>query len=153
MSKRPREALGEVATDLARLGAFSDGVFAIAITLLALEIRFPELEADVVAQQFPSLLAAALPSTFAFVFSFAFIGVYWVAHHRTFLFIERGDTGLLWLNLLFLLCIAFLPVPSALVMRYPQQPVVMTFYLACITFVSLSQLLWRYASHRLVDAR
>lgn len=146
MSKRPREALDQVATDLARLGAFSDGVFAIAITLLALEIRFPELEPGVVAQQFPSLLAAALPSILAFVFSFAFIGVYWVAHHRTFLFIERGDTRLLWLNLLF---IAFLPVPSALVMRYPQQPVVMTFYLACIIFVSLSQLLlWRYASHR-----
>lgn len=149
MSKRPREALDQVATDLARLGAFSDGVFAIAITLLALEIRFPEMEADVVAQQFPSLLAAALPSILAFVFSFAFIGVYWVTHHRTFLFIERGDTRLLWLNLLFLLFIAFLPVPSALVMRYPQQPVVMTFYLGCIVFVSLSQLLlWRYASHR-----
>ena len=101
------------------------------------------------------MLAATLPSIFAFVFSFAFIGVYWVAHHRTFLFIERGDTGLLWLNLLFLLFIAFLPVPSALVMRYPQQPVVMTFYLTCVSFVSLSQLLlWRYASHRhrLVDA-
>ena len=78
MKRRPGEVtvLGKVATDLARLGAFSDGVFAIAITLLALEIRFPELEPDVVAQQFPSVLAATLPSIFAFVFSFAFIGVY-----------------------------------------------------------------------------
>ena len=53
---------------------------ATAITLLALEVRFPEMEAGVVAQQFPSLLAAALPSILAFVFGFAFIGVYWVAH-------------------------------------------------------------------------
>ncbi len=140
--------------DLPRLYAFSDGVFAIAITLLSLEIRFPEELPNISTQFWPALVRVS-PSILAFAQSFLIVGTFWVIHHRIFRFIKRGDNGLIWLNLLFLLFVAFLPVPNAIVANYQFAPVTMTFYILCVALVGLANLLlWRYASHkhRLIDA-
>ncbi len=142
--------------DLPRLYAFSDGVFAIAITLLALEIRFPELEPSAVPTQFWPTLAAMTPTIFGFVQSFVIIGLFWMVHQRVFRLIKRGDNVLLWLNLFYLLLVAFLPVPSGVVSRYFTQPATMSFYVLCVALLGLTHLLlWRYASrkYRLIDTQ
>ena len=85
--------------ETARIEAFSDGVFAIAITLLILEIKIPNAGSANLSSQ----LIRQWPSYFAFVISFAFVGIMWINHHRLFTHIKRADNTLLFLNLLLLL--------------------------------------------------
>lgn len=102
-------------TETQRVEAFSDGVFAIAITLLIIEIGVPDVEGSA------SLTDALLdlwPSYLAYVFSFITIGIMWANHHSLFKDIVRVDHWLLILNLLLLLCIAFVPFPTALLAEY-----------------------------------
>ena len=96
---------------------FSDGVIAIAITLLVLQIHVPHTEQG-------GLLDALLdqwPSYIAFIISFVVIGIMWVSHHSMFERIAAVDRGLLFINLLLLLGIAFLPFPTDLVATYIQD--------------------------------
>jgi uncharacterized membrane protein len=91
----------------ARLEAFSDGIFAIAITLLVLTIAPPDDFEHLTHQ-----LANRWPSLAAYVVSFAVIGIMWLNHHSIFAHFERVDRGLVYLNLLLLMTIAFLPYPT-----------------------------------------
>jgi uncharacterized membrane protein len=97
-----------------RLEAFSDGVFAIAITLLVLEIPVPEAErgglADALLDQWPVYAA--------YVVSFATIGIIWINHHAVFGYIRRVDRGLLLLNLLLLMWVALIPWPTDMLAEY-----------------------------------
>jgi uncharacterized membrane protein len=90
-----------------RVEAFSDGVFAIAITLLVLTIAEPSSYKDLAHQ-----LGSRWPSLAAFVVSFAVIGIMWLNHHSLFANFERIDRGLFYLNMLLLLTITFLPYPT-----------------------------------------
>jgi uncharacterized membrane protein len=101
-----------------RLEAFSDGVFAIAITLLVLEISIP----DAPEGGLWSALLDQWPSYAAFLVSFAVIGIIWVNHHRATRAVARVDTTLLFLTLLLLLFVAFLPFPTALLAEYILHP-------------------------------
>jgi uncharacterized membrane protein len=98
-----------------RLEAFSDGVFAIVITLLILDIRFPEVDYS----QFRVTLMSLLPRILAYVMSFIIIGVYWVTHHNSMHAMRKTDRNFLWLNILLLLCVSFIPFPTSLLGRYP----------------------------------
>jgi TMEM175 potassium channel family protein len=100
-----------------RLEAFSDGVFAIVITLLILDIRFP----DVAYTQFGATLVTLLPRILAYVMSFIIIGVYWVTHHNSMHAMRKTDRSFLWLNMLLLLFVSFIPFPTSLLGRYPFQ--------------------------------
>jgi uncharacterized membrane protein len=100
-----------------RTEAFSDGVFAIAITLLIIEVRPPDSEAGGLARD----LANQWPSYAAYVVSFAIIGIIWVNHHDIFERITTVDRPLLFLNLLLLLTVAFLPFPTALLGEYIRK--------------------------------
>jgi TMEM175 potassium channel family protein len=100
-----------------RLEAFSDGVFAIVITLLILDIRFPEVDYS----QFWKTLVSQVPRILAYVMSFIIIGLYWVTHHNSMHAMKKTDRGFLWLNILLLLCVSFIPFPTSLVGRYPFQ--------------------------------
>jgi uncharacterized membrane protein len=93
-----------------RIEAFSDGVFAIAITLLVLDIHVPPISAGPLA----STLARQWPTYVAFLISFAFIGIMWVNHHRLFSHIRRCDSALMFLNLLLMLGVTVVPFPTAL---------------------------------------
>ncbi len=95
-----------------RLEAFSDGVFAIAITLLVLEIGVPHVRAG---ESLPDALRHLWPSYFGYAVSFLTIGVMWVNHHAMFKDIDRQDHTLLVLNLLLLMSISFLPFPTAVI--------------------------------------
>jgi uncharacterized membrane protein len=107
-----------------RVEALSDGVFAIVITLLILDIRVPDVEYN----QLLSSLVAVLPRIFAYVISFGVIGVYWLAHHQSLQFIGRLNGFLIWLNFLYLLAVSFMPFPTALLGRYPMQPIPIVIY-------------------------
>ena len=100
-----------------RLEAFSDGVFAIVITLLILDIRFPEVDYS----QFKATFVSLLPRILAYVMSFIIIGLYWVVHHNSMHAMRKTDRGFLWLNILLLLCVSFIPFPTSLLGRYPFQ--------------------------------
>jgi len=97
-----------------RLEAFSDGVFAIAITLLILEVRVDQAPEESLA----AALHHALPEIGAFAASFIQIGIMWANHHALFRLIDRVDQLLLLLNLLLLGCVSFLPLPTRLVAEH-----------------------------------
>lgn len=107
-----------------RLEAFSDGVFAIVITLLILDIRFPEVPYS----QFWETLLSLLPRILAYVMSFILIGLYWVVHHNSLHGMKKTDRGFLWLNILLLLFVSFIPFPTSLLGRYPFQAGPIMFY-------------------------
>ena len=131
-----------------RIEAFSDGVFAIAITLLILEIKVP-------AAVGPGNLAFALvhewPSFLAFLASFFTIGVMWMNHHRLFTLIDAADDALLALNLVLLLGITWIPFPTALLATHLKSTgndrTAALVYSATFFAMSLIfQLLWGYAT-------
>ena len=99
--------------DTARTEAFSDGVFAIAITLLVLDIKVPQELPESV--RLGTALLQLWPSYLAFLTSFVTIGIMWINHHRLFTLIKRSDHWLLQLNGLLLLEDTFLPFPTAIV--------------------------------------
>ncbi len=135
--------MDEQLSDLDRLEFFSDAVFAIAITLLAIDIRVPNVEHG----RLTAELRHLLPSIGVYALTFAVVGGHWVGHHRMFRRIVRFDYSLVWLNMLVLLCVAFLPVPNAVFARYPDSPPVVLFYGASLIATSLSTvLLWWYAT-------
>jgi len=132
-------------TETTRVEAFSDGVFAIAITLLILEIKVPREDA---AGPLAAQLMRLWPSYLAFLASFANIGVMWVNHHRLFGLIRRSDDGLVGLNLLLLLGVTFVPFPTAVLAEHllgHEQRTAGLLYAG--TFVALAivfNVLWRY---------
>lgn len=139
-----------------RVLAFSDGVFAIVITLLALEIKVPEIEAAHVASDLVPAVWALVPTIASHALSFALLGIYWIAHHALFRMIARWDRNLLWLNILFLLFVASMPFPTALALNFGDAQVSYLIFCAVLIFAGLSLvLMWWYAAkdrHLLADA-
>jgi len=107
--------------ELDRLIFFSDAVFAIVMTLLVLEIRVPEVPLALAAAEVPNEVLALGPKFFSYVLSFLVIGTYWIAHHQTLRYVQSYDRRLLWLNLLFLLSISFIPFPTALLVHLQER--------------------------------
>jgi uncharacterized membrane protein len=125
---RPRGLfrVGEMSTG--RIEASSDGVFAIVITLLVLEIHVPQVSTPAISAALTEALIAMWPKFLAYMLSFAIVCIWWVAHHHLFDCIARSDRGLLWFNSLYLLWLAFISFPTALMGDYPTQPVAVMFY-------------------------
>jgi uncharacterized membrane protein len=140
--------------ELDRIVFFSDAVFAIAITLLVLDIHVPEIPERLVDEQLPGRLLALWPKYLSYVLSFVVILMYWMAHHITFRAIKRYDRTLIWLNSLFLMCIAFLPFPTSLLGEYGDNQLAVAIYAASVAVARLLlTAVWWYASsgHRLID--
>lgn len=134
------------ALGLERIIFFSDAVFAIAVTLLALEIRLPEgAEAANDAELLQQILAL-WPVYLSYIISFMVIGAFWMAHHRKFRLIQSYDRRLMLFNLLFLLVIAFIPFPTYLIGQYINQVSTDFYALTIIVGELLLALLWWYAS-------
>jgi uncharacterized membrane protein len=139
---------------LERIVFFSDAVMAIAITLLVIDLKLPTIPAALAEKELPALLAGLVPHFASFIVSFIVVGVYWSAHHRTFIHIRRYDNWLIALNLLFLLFIALMPFFSGVEGQYGTVPLaVMAYSLEVAATGASFALLWWYASyrHRLVD--
>ena len=140
---------------LERLIFFSDAVFAIAITLLALDLRLPsDLESPGNAQLLAQLLEI-WPKHLAYVVSFLAIGTFWVGHHRRFRLIRRCDRGLLTLNLLYLMVIAFVPFPTSVISETGNRTATIFYALTMALGGLMLATLWWYASwhNRLTDPR
>jgi uncharacterized membrane protein len=127
-----------------RLEAFSDGVFAIVITLLVLEIRLPERSAFDNIDQLPGKLLEIWPRISSYITSFAIIGLYWVFHHYALNFVAKVDGVILWVNILFLLFISFLPFPTMLMGRYPSTTLPIVIYTANLLLANATGLFLIY---------
>jgi uncharacterized membrane protein len=133
--------------DTARLEAFSDGVFAIAITLLVLEVRVPGGGGTLAHK-----LAYAWPSYIGYVISFVTIGIMWANHHSVFRLIGRTTHGLIVGNLFLLLTVGFLPFPTAVLADHlrhsgADQRTAAVFYSGTFILIAVGfQALWQVAS-------
>jgi uncharacterized membrane protein len=132
-----------------RLEAFSDCIIAFAITLLILDIHLQDIDADMNNAGMVRALVTLVPHFSIYVISFLVCTVWWVSHHALISDLDHVDLRFLWLNSLFLMWIAVLPFPTALLGHHPRQPVAVALYgLVCIvTCLSFSVMRW-YASFR-----
>ncbi len=109
-------------SETARLETFCDGVFAIAITLLVLDFHVPPIGPNAGSADLADRLLLNWPSLLGYVLSFVVIGIMWANHHTIFHYVRRTDRYFLLLNVAFLMCVAFLPFPTAVLARYLTQP-------------------------------
>ena len=119
-----------------RLEAFSDGVFAIVITLLILNVKVPDVHIKDNGQ-LNHIIFAALPKLLSFGFSFLVIGIFWIAHHRIFSFAKVVDTPLLWLNLVYLMFNALVPFPASILADNFFLPTTILIYTGTLFLISL----------------
>lgn len=133
---------GEVKTDhpLERLVFFSDAIFAIAITLLVIEIEVPDLPKAASAIQYQHELVTLIPSFAGFVMSFAVIGAFWAAHHSAFSFARRYSPKMLRWNLLFLATIALTPWLTGFLSRNLNALIPTAVYFGAFTITALLSL-------------
>ncbi len=139
---------------LARMGAFSDGVFAFAVTLLILAIRIPHPTDADASQGLLILLTQQWTSYLAFVLSFMLVGINWTNHRVMFSTFSHSTHALGWLNLLYLmLAVAFIPLPAAVLgawlgSSHNNQVVAAVFYGAAVTLGGfVYNLLWWYGAY------
>ena len=143
----------------ARIEAFSDGVFAIAITLLILELRVPEN-----GQGHHLSLSVSLrslwPSYLAYILSFVIVGIYWANHHFVFRLYKGTNHVFNLLNVFFLMCISFLPFPTSVLGKHlvdmGDEKTAVAFYSFGLLLPAFSwMMMWMYASkdYRLIDKR
>ena len=125
-----------------RLEALADGIFAIAMTLLVLELRLPDASGP---GDLASRIAALWPRFATFFISFIVLGVYWFAHHQTFYFLARVNRTLVWLSILFFLGAALIPFVASLLGSYPQDPVALSLYGAVLGLLAIvGYVIWWY---------
>lgn len=127
-----------------RIEAFSDGVIAIIITLLVLELKVPHIEGNVSTNELLKELMRLSPKFLSWAVSFFMVLIMWVNHHRIFSELKSSDNGLLWTNGLLLFAMSFVPFPTALMGDYFKQPLAMSFFGICLAFVGLSFFLLRF---------
>jgi uncharacterized membrane protein len=134
--------------ETSRLETFSDGVFAIAITLLVLLFETPEVHGD---ESLSHVLLDQWPSYVSYVVSFVTIGIIWVNHHTIFRLVGRIDRVFLFVNVLFLMCVAFIPYPTSVVARFVRsaddaRAAALLYGITLTTTAVFFNLLWQYAS-------
>jgi uncharacterized membrane protein len=127
-----RSSSGEAGRDRDRIVNLSDGVFAIAITLLVLDIRPPDIPQNMVSSQLPGVLLSLWPKYLGYVLSFVGISAFWLIHHSIFRPIRSYDRVLLYLNFLFLMVVAFLPFPTSLLGEYGDHQLPVAIYAATL---------------------
>jgi uncharacterized membrane protein len=138
------------ASETTRVEAFSDGIFAIAITLLVLNIRVPSPDLTGHGSTLLPALLHLWPAYLGYLISFFTIGIMWVNHHSMFALIRHTDRYFLLLSVLFLMCIAFLPFPTAVLAEYLPEPkgrrVAVALYSATFVLIAVAyNALWWYA--------
>lgn len=151
MSQPPDDASATAAAeaiavrrDVDRLIAFSDGVFAIAITLLVLSLEVP----SVPDKKLGEALSDLGPQLFTYALSFVVIGAYWMGHHQMFRSLRRTNRALIWLNLLVLGLVALLPFPTEILGKYGDVPLGIVIYASAIGALGAAVVvLWLYMNH------
>jgi len=139
-----------------RIEALSDAIFAFAMTLLVLDVKIPKVAEALVTQEFLiQTLLDLWPKFVSFVMSFVILGMFWVAHHGYSHFLKRTDRPFLWINLLFLMVVVFVPFSTDFLGDYPRQRIASLVYGCNIMALGLT-LYWQWAyattGHRLVGS-
>lgn len=130
-----------------RLETLVDAVFAIAMTILVLELHVPEIGNVGNAHELWLGLVSIWPSVFSFVVSFVILGMFWVGHHTEFHYIKKLDNKLIWLNIFYMLMVSFLPFTAALLGRYSyNQTAVIIYGAQLLAMVLLHYFMWRHAA-------
>ncbi len=135
------ERHGAVGMPPGRLLTLADGIFAIAMTLLVLDLRLPDPSSgDLVTR------LALLRDRFAtFVISFVVLGVFWFAHHQTFHFVVRVNRTLVWLNVVFFLGVALIPFVASVLGANPTDPIALTLYGSVVGLLTVEgYVVWWY---------
>ena len=141
--------MSERESRLERLIFLSDGVYAIALTLLAVELVLPKSAVDLYGDRLLESLLESWPKVLAFLTSFTVIANFWVGHNVLFQHVRRVDGGLMWLALLQLLCVAFIPFPTSVIGGHISDPVAQQFYFATLLVTGLVMAaLWWYMTSR-----
>lgn len=109
-------------SQIERVIFFSDAVFAIAITLLVIDLKVPIIKGAITDQNFLVALLDELPQISGFILSFFIIGLYWFVHHNIFGFVINYTKKLVWINLIFLFTIALMPFSTAVYSEYSFSP-------------------------------
>jgi uncharacterized membrane protein len=132
--------------DPTRVLTLSDGVFAIVITLLVLEIHVPDLAQG---QTLRDALREVRPSFIAFLISFVVVAIAWAGHRDLFALIRRTSRALVWLNILYLLPLSILPFGASLLARYDEESVALEMYGILLVTIEVTRLaMWWYATGR-----
>ena len=128
MTSDSHARLAPLALSKGRIEALSDGVFAIAMTLLVLELKIPDLPKDATQAELLSKLKELLPHFYSYAMTFVLSGVFWVFHHFTFHFIRHTTRVLLWLNVIFLMFVSLLLFSTHLMGDLMRHSVALMFY-------------------------
>jgi len=144
------EPAGATAWNKARIEALSDGIFAIVMTLLVLELKVPDLPRTVATAELWQAVREHGPTFFSFFLTFLLASQYWFFHHLTYARIQRVDRPLLWINLVFLMFVSVLPFSTAMLGRFTlRQPVSLGFYFGNqLAIVLALNAHWQYAMRR-----
>lgn len=136
---------------LDRMILFSDAVFAIAMTLMVIDLKIPQLSSHTTDTALVNALLELTPRFFAFLLSFFLIGLYWTIHHRLYGFVIRHTPALIWLNLFFLLGIVLLPFSTNFYSEYIITTLKTPLIVYCLNFAFIglvSYLMHRYATNK-----
>ena len=129
-----------------RIEALSDGIFAVAMTLLVFDFHVPSLPHDAPNVQVLPALLHLWPKFVSYAVSFVSLGVFWVGHHNMYHAVRRADRSLLWLNILFFMFVAFLPFSTSVLNAFPETEVAPLMFGANLTIIGwLLFFQWRYA--------
>jgi TMEM175 potassium channel family protein len=139
----------EAGRDRDRIVNLSDGVFAIAITLLVLDIRVPDIPENLVASELSRELLSLWPKYLGYFLSFVGVSTFWMIHHSIFRPIRAYDRILLYLNFLFLMVVAFVPFPTSLLGEYGNHQLPVAIYAATLAMgrLLLTALHWYSTKH------
>ena len=145
--QRSQAATGSFGTE--RIAAFSDGVIAIIITIMVLELKLPETAAK--DEVWSGFLAPLAPKLAVYALSFVIVGALWVNHHQLLAVVRRATRELMWMNLLLLFFMSLIPLATGFLGEHPQLGRAVSFYAVLMTASSAVFGLMRYRLGRIPD--
>src|SRR5215831_13899607 len=133
---------------LTRIEAFSDGVFAIVVTLLVLELKVPALKDHASVSELAHALVELLPKFLSWLISFIIVCKFWLNHHHLLAMARHADCGMVWINSIFLMGQSFIPFPTALIGQYSENALAVSifgvvFALNTVLFIALQSYIHR----------
>jgi uncharacterized membrane protein len=131
-----------------RIESFSDAVFAIIMTILVLDLRFPDIHSGASLHEYVIIFTPVFPKILSFILSFIMVAIYWVNHHHFFRYLKNGTVGLIWFNMLLLLWLCLLPFPTSLLGAHPTDQFPIMRYGGNLFLCAFSFYLLRYYAQK-----
>ncbi|MFP4497644.1 MAG: TMEM175 family protein [Vulcanimicrobiota bacterium] len=151
--KNNQELLTNLALSPQRIVTLSDGIFSIVMTLLILNVKFPDMK-RLSEEELYIYLTSLMPELIIYIYSFLVLGIFWITHHKIYHYIKETDIALLWLSIFYLMFLAILPFSTDIAGVHGDHNLAVIIFLSNLFLVQvLITIVWKYASdkHRLVD--